>query len=115
MRSKIIFFVILAITAFPYVCSAAGLTIGDLLGAFVSNVVWPVAVGAAIIFWIWTGILFLMSEGAPDKLSTAKKALMWAIIGTIVIVVAYSAVTIIQNALNLSGGSNVDPAGEMSI
>ena len=102
MKSKTIFFVILAIVAIPSICNAAGLTIGALLGAFVNNVVWPLAAGATVIFWIWTGLLFLLAQGDPAKLSTARHALIWAVAGTVVIILAYSAVAIVQNALNLN-------------
>lgn len=47
-------------------------------------------IGAAIVVigWVITGILYLTAGGAPEKLGTAKKALIAVVIGTILIVIA---------------------------
>ena len=52
-----------------------------------------------IIFWIITGLLFLSAQGAPEKLSNAKRALYMAIAGTALVILAQVASTIIGNAL----------------
>ena len=59
------------------------------------------AVGGSIVIigWIIAGILYLTSAGSPEKTGTAKKALFAAIIGTILILIANVAASIIENAL----------------
>jgi hypothetical protein len=51
-----------------------------------------------VIGWIIAGILYLTSMGG-EKMATAKKAIWAAIIGTILIIIANVAATIIENAL----------------
>lgn len=65
----------------------------------IKNVVWDVGVVIVVIFWILTGVLFLVALGSPEKVSTAKKALIAAIIGTIIVVLANSALSVVTNAI----------------
>jgi len=65
----------------------------------IKNVVWDVAVVVVVIFWIFTGVLFLVALGSPEKVGTAKKALVAAIVGTIIVVLASSALSVVANAI----------------
>ena len=76
----------------------ANITITGVV-ANVARLVWVVATGIVIIFWVITGVLFLAAQGAPEKLSTAKKALFAAIAGTVLVVLAYSAGVRIEHAI----------------
>lgn len=78
-----------------------GQTVEGILENVVSRVVWPVALAAVIIFWLATGILFLAALGDPSKLNLAKMSLLASIVGTVVIVLAASAITIIRNTLGI--------------
>jgi hypothetical protein len=49
--------------------------------------------------WVLTGILFLIAQGDPGKLNIAKAALFTSIAGTIIVILAVSAQTIISNSL----------------
>jgi len=57
-----------------------------------------------VIAWILVGIFFLASVGSTERFSAAKRALFWVIIGTIVCLLAWSAIVIINKALGTSGG-----------
>jgi hypothetical protein len=81
-------------------CSG-GVTIGCMISAAV-NTTWNIAAGITIILWVITGIMFLAAQGAPDKVNSAKKALFAALIGTVVIILAFSAIYIIGNAVGVS-------------
>jgi len=48
-----------------------------------------------------TGILFLMAQGDPGKLQSAKLALFSAIGGTILIILANGAILLVKNSLNI--------------
>lgn len=63
------------------------------------NVTWEIATGVTIVLWVITGILFLSAQGAPEKVNTAKKALIAAAAGTVIVILAYSAITIVEKAL----------------
>ena len=56
------------------------------------------------IMLIVAGILYLTSAGNPTKTETAKKALIYAIIGIFIGVAASSIVSIVKNILGASGG-----------
>jgi hypothetical protein len=68
-------------------------------------VIWPVFFGISIIMLIWAGILFLTAQGDPGKISTAKKAVLWAVIGIVVAILAFSAVGILNNVIGGSTGN----------
>lgn len=59
----------------------------------------------AVIFVIYGGVLYVTAGGAQDKVDTAKKILMYAGVGLIVILLSYALVNTI-----LSAGSGVEPA-----
>ncbi len=67
--------------------------------ANVAKIIVLVATILVVIFWIITGLLFLAAQGAPDKLSLAKKALYASIAGTAIVILSQVAIVIIENAL----------------
>ena len=72
-------------------------------------VVWPVFVGAVIIMFIYAGFMFLTAHGEPAKIKSAREAVVWALVGIVVAIFAYSAVTFVRNIVapinQLSGAS----------
>lgn len=60
---------------------------------------WQFFVGLAVIMFIIAGILFLTSNGAPDKITQARNAFIWGVVGVIVAIVAFSIVAIISGAV----------------
>lgn len=69
------------------------------LNAIINNVltmiVWPIFLGLVILTFIWAGILYLTAQGEPSKISQANKAVIYAIVGIIVAIFAFSAVNLI--------------------
>jgi hypothetical protein len=78
--------------------AAGGLTITGIV-ANVGSVIGKVAVFLTIMFWIITGLLFLMARGDPSGLGKAKLALFAAIGGTAICVLAATAQGLISTAL----------------
>ena len=70
-----------------------------IIDNLLSIVVWPVFFGASIIMIIWAGFLFLTAHGDPAKIITAQKAVIWAVVGIVVAIAAFSAVNIINKIL----------------
>ncbi len=100
MAKKTLLLILLGILLLPGIVSAQTLT------GMVANVlkaVWVVATGIVIVLWVTTGVLFLTAQGAPEKLGTAKRALFSSIAGTVLVIVAYSALTIVGNVLTRGG------------
>lgn len=100
MSKKLLFLILLAVVVFPSLSSAATLSIQSMVSAAVTTTFY-IADGIVVILWIITGILFLSAQGAPEKLTTAKKSLIAAIAGTVLVIVANSAVYIIGSAFNI--------------
>ncbi len=70
-----------------------------------------VLIGAtmAIIGWVIAGILYLTSAGG-ERMGTAKKALIAAVIGTALIIIAPTAYAFINSLLS-AGGENPEGCG----
>lgn len=60
-----------------------------------------IASAVVVILWIVTGILFLSAQGAPEKLNSAKKALFASIAGTLLVIVAASAIALVGHAFGI--------------
>jgi len=95
---KILFLILLAAVAVPVAASAQ--TITGMI-ANVESIVVSATLYIVIILWIVTGILFLIAQGDPGKLNIAKTALFTSIAGTVIVILAESAQTIIGNSLIL--------------
>ena len=65
----------------------------------IENLVWNVFVTVVIIMWIVTGALYLTAMGSPEKLTTAKRALLASVAGTAIGILAFSVQEIIQNEI----------------
>ena len=48
----------------------------------ITNYITTLITAIVVIVFIWAGILFVTSGGSEQKISTAKKMLLWAVIGT---------------------------------
>jgi hypothetical protein len=90
----------LGIILFPITAFALN-DVNDIIANILSFIVWPIFVGVVIIMFIYAGILFATASGDPGRVATAKKAVIWAFIGAIVGVAAYSAVNIIGSILGV--------------
>lgn len=63
-----------------------------------------IAIPLAVIIFIWIGIQFFLSQGNPEKVGSAKKALWWTIIGLTIILIGEGFVSLIRSILELSKG-----------
>ncbi len=100
--NKKIFVLAIGLITLPLLASAqgeGGIVSITQMAQNVAQVVWLVATIIIVILWVVTGILFLSAQGDPGKLKTAKTALFSAVGGTAIVILAYSAITIISNAL----------------
>lgn len=64
-------------------------------------VIWPVFIGAAIVMFIFAGIMFFAAMGDPNKISSANKAVLWIVFGIIVGLLGFIAVGIIRTILGM--------------
>jgi hypothetical protein len=75
--------------------SGGGITMDSIIKGAVTAA-WDIATAVVVILWLVTGILFLIAQGSPEKVNTAKKALFTSIAGTVIVIIAYSAMSIIS-------------------
>ena len=85
----------------PFIAFAIdpGTWINGILNRFLDYVVWPVFFGAAILMLIYSGLLFVTAQGDPSKITNARRAFLWAIVGIVVAIIAFSAVQIVSNVI----------------
>jgi len=97
-NKKILFLVLLSVgLAVPFISNAA-----DALCAMVGRIetiTWQIGGSIVVIGWVIAGILYLTAAGSPEKTGIAKKALIAAIIGSILVVLSAVAAGIIQDTL----------------
>lgn len=99
MKKILLYSILLAaVLVLPNLAFAQDL--GSMAAAVAGQVV-VVGTWIVVIMWVATGILFLMAQGDPGKLNAAKTALFCAIAGTILIIIANSAIAIIKNSLGI--------------
>ncbi len=88
----------------PMVASAAAAALPasvlTMLGK-ATTAAWSIFAIAAVICFIYAGIMFLGSAGDPGKITKSKDALIWGCVGIAVAILAYSAVTILKTALGV--------------
>ena len=81
---------------------SGGITIQSIVNATVQTAL-LIASGVVVILWIITGLLFLTAQGAPEKLKSARTALIAAVAGTALVIIAGSAIALVKNAFGLGG------------
>lgn len=75
------------------------------IGCIVTNIrdeLKPIGLAIIVIAWVIAGILYLVSAGSQTMMATAKKALLAAAIGTVLVLVASEAATIAGQILGTS-------------
>lgn len=98
MSKKIVYLILSSVLILPSLASA--ITIQEMTDAAVETTLW-VASGIVVILWVVTGILFLSALGAPEKLKSAKTSLLAAVAGTILVIVAASAISLVGSAFGI--------------
>lgn len=65
------------------------------------NLVFLAALTLVVIFFVYSGILWITSGGDPQKIKAAKSRMLYSIIGLLVIVSAFLIVSLITNILGV--------------
>jgi divalent metal cation (Fe/Co/Zn/Cd) transporter len=77
----------------------------DQFGSIVSNVITIliiVAVIIAVVFLIWGGIQWILSGGDKSKVESARNSIIGAIIGLVIVFLAYFIISVVANAFGVS-------------
>lgn len=75
-------------------------TIPEIVSAIVKGIVIPIAVPLLGLSIIYTGFLFVQARGNETKLTEAKNALKWTLIGGAIILAAYVIAEALQATIN---------------
>ena len=109
-NKKTFFIILLALVLILPIVTLAQAPAGDpditAIKGQLESTVFTIGTSIIVIGWIITGILFLMAQGAPEKMVTARKALIYTVVGTVLIVIAKTstdAMDLIQNAITPGG------------
>jgi hypothetical protein len=103
MNKKILSLILLGSVVLPSVVFAVKSP--QQMVAAVADIAIYIGTAIVVIGWVMAGILYLTSMGSPDKAKTARQALIYAIIGTVVVVIARMGFDTIQTFLNPIIGS----------
>ncbi len=71
------------------------------VATIVINVLYIIADGFIIFMFVLAGFKYLTAQGDPSKVSEANKAVIWALAGIAVVVLASFMRVIVQNTLGL--------------
>lgn len=87
---------LLAVTVTP---NTTNNSIPELISGIIEYVLLFVG-GVLMLMIIYGGVLLITSGSDPDKVTKAKKTLLWAVIGVILIVISYSVVVALKDVVN---------------
>ncbi len=94
--------------------SVLSINIGNILIAFF-NIFWPIVVTIILIAFLYAGFLFLSAQGDPTKTAEARKVVIWAIVGVIIIVLSGTLIAFISSFFPAAPGPcGVDQFGNCS-
>lgn len=74
------------------------LTVPQIINKILTSMIVPLAAAIAVGAILYAGVLYMTSQGDPEKLAKAKKALLYAIVGILLVVFSWAIV------ITLSGG-----------
>jgi len=115
MKKNLLFLVLLGVAVLALPVFVFGADQPADLATILTNIkkfAWDVFAVVVIVMWIVTGVLYLIAMGAPEKLTTAKRALIAAVVGTAIGILAGSAQTIINSSIIKGGEGGEEAAAE---
>ncbi len=72
----------------------------DIIVAVLNNVVMPIAAVAAVLYIILAGFKYVSARGNPAKIQSAHQNLLWALVGTGILLGAAGISRVLQNTVN---------------
>ena len=78
--------------------STTSKSLPEIISGILTKTVLPVVSAIAVGAILYAGVLYMTSQGDPEKLAKAKKALLYAIVGILLVVFSWAIV------ITLSGG-----------
>jgi len=63
------------------------------------SLIWPIVGGLAAVMLVVAALIFITANGSAEKISQARMAMLWAVIGIAAAILAYSIPAIISTAI----------------
>lgn len=77
----------------------AGSTLMEVLTALLNRVVMPIAGVLVVMYIIYAGFTFVTAQGNPKKIEDAKQRLLWALIGSGILLGAAAISGVVENTI----------------
>lgn len=74
-----------------------------------TNLIFTIAIFLAVIVIMYSGIQWLISEGNPEKVASARKRLMSAVIGLVIVALSFFIVNVLTTILGGKTGNFFSP------
>ena len=87
----------LAVDTFPSGAPTTGVSDLSNLYSSLATLLWQIVAIVALVMFVIAGILFLLSQGDPGKVATARQFVLWGVVGIVVALLAYSIVGIVTS------------------
>src|SRR3989344_1652576 len=84
-------------------CNPVGINNLKDLAVRIGGVIKDLAIPIPVIIIIWAGVQFLIAGGNTERVTTARKALAYAVIGLAIIFIGSGFIDLIQSILSLKG------------
>ena len=101
MANKKVLFLILAAVLILPLSAYADCPVCVTIITSVVNTALYIASAVVVVLWLVAGILFLSAQGDPSKFTKARGALIAAVAGTVLVIVAASALTLVGQAIGV--------------
>ncbi len=97
MKKSLIAFPVIAFLILPVVVFAQNYQtwVSQIMGRIITPV-WQFFFGISVIMFVVAGILFATSNGEPGKITTAKNAVIWGVVGIVVATIAFVIVNFVS-------------------
>ena len=74
----------------------------ESLACSVQGLIWVVFGVAAVVYFLWYGIMFLMARGDATGVGNARQGVLWGVVGVVVGSIALGVVSAILNFFNIN-------------
>ena len=95
------------------ICPPAGIpTEASQVGTLITFFIKILIFAGFLMAFIWLligGINYITSNGEPNKTAAAQKKIVYAIVGLVVIILAFSILTLVEKVFTLDAGSITNP------
>lgn len=71
----------------------------DLLKNVLNDIILPIGITVAVLFFVYAGFLFVTAQGSEDKIKQARSTFTWTVIGTAILLGAWTIAAALSGTL----------------